>query len=465
MGKRFNLAGGTLMVAAMLVAATVSAEPLPRFEEDLAGMDGEALAELYKQPFVWHLAHGQYINEVCSHDLQFSPGEEQRPVHDAAETERIILEQVDDLRPIIPAIPPPWEWFTVVDAFGNTGLDLFLDAMGGFDSGFFSVPLLHLFDFRGSKLNGNELNYYFFGMAMTHQGFNWWQISAVECVTTQRAVGVPDTLPMQMPTVRAARWQPTRPCGSGVCPGCRGRSPAEACFRELEQSLLPSDFRHTVSEHGCRNPWNLAAHRTSTSLVRYLPILALAGCNAVSPSETSAVNVTASASAVAANGAPGPAAVVTKTLSAKANAPSREGGGVEKGSGSGFGSGTSHPAQRPPLLTGRVSVAGSLPREIVVRRVRMNYGRFRLCYESGRRSNPQLKGRITIELTIGRSGAVSRAKSVDEDGHNRDGTTMPDRKVVQCVVQLFRGLDFPSPESGVVEVRYSIDFSSEKSMR
>ncbi len=219
MGKRFNLAGGTLMVAAMLVAATVSAEPLPRFEEDLAGMDGEALAELYKQPFVWHLAHGQYINEVCSHDLQFSPGEEQRPVHDAAETERIILEQVDDLRPIIPAIPPPWEWFTVVDAFGNTGLDLFLDAMGGFDSGFFSVPLLHLFDFRGSKLNGNELNYYFFGMAMTHQGFNWWQISAVECVTTQRAVGVPDTLPMQMPTVRAARWQPTRPCGSGVCPG------------------------------------------------------------------------------------------------------------------------------------------------------------------------------------------------------------------------------------------------------
>lgn len=100
------------------------------------------------------------------------------------------------------------------------------------------------------------------------------------------------------------------------------------------------------------------------------------------------------------------------------------------------------------------SVASSshrLPVEIVRRIVRQNYGRFRLCYETGLRADSSLRGRIEVKLAIGRDGAVTMAS----DG----GSTMPNQSVVACVVRSFGMMSFPQPEGGVELVKYSFDLA------
>jgi hypothetical protein len=120
------------------------------------------------------------------------------------------------------------------------------------------------------------------------------------------------------------------------------------------------------------------------------------------------------------------------------------------GSGHGLGRGT-HVPQPPPMRTGVITVNGRIPREVIQRIVRQNYGRFRLCYESGLRGNPSLQGRVAVRFVIGRNGAVSNASNGDSD--------LPNSSVVQCVVQAYYGLSFPEPEGGIVTVTYPIMFS------
>jgi len=76
--------------------------------------------------------------------------------------------------------------------------------------------------------------------------------------------------------------------------------------------------------------------------------------------------------------------------------------------------------------------------------VRQNFGRFRLCYENGSRSNPGLSGRVSVKFVIDRSGGVSMASD--------SGSDLPDKGVVQCVVRGFGNLSFPQPEGGLVTV-------------
>ena len=83
--------------------------------------------------------------------------------------------------------------------------------------------------------------------------------------------------------------------------------------------------------------------------------------------------------------------------------------------------------------------------------VRQNFGRFRLCYENGLRTNAKLGGTVTVKLVIDPSGAVKSA--------NDGGSSLPDAGVVACVVKGFSNLSFPSPESGMVTVTYPIVFT------
>ena len=134
----------------------------------------------------------------------------------------------------------------------------------------------------------------------------------------------------------------------------------------------------------------------------------------------------------------------------------RLGNGNIQGSGSG-----GHPTNgnvirsntgtSPSLRQGATTVNGSLPPEIIQRIVRQNFGRYRLCYENGLRTNPKLKGRVTVKFTIDRSGAVSKST----DG----GSDLPDKNVIACIVKGFSNLSFPQPQSGEVNVVYPIIFS------
>ncbi len=129
------------------------------------------------------------------------------------------------------------------------------------------------------------------------------------------------------------------------------------------------------------------------------------------------------------------------------------------GHGAGAGQGFSGPTgrlasshrQRPPRVRlDSLVVTGRLPKEVVRRIVRQNLGRFRFCYENGLRDNPNLQGRVTVRLVIGRDGSVTNVGG---------GGDLPDKTVVSCVTRAFYGLRFPQPEGGIVTVSAPIVFT------
>jgi hypothetical protein len=140
-------------------------------------------------------------------------------------------------------------------------------------------------------------------------------------------------------------------------------------------------------------------------------------------------------------------------------------GTIDHGGGTGFGdgfgpggSGIGHGPRRgahapgvPSMRVGVTEVNGRIPREVIQRIVRQNYGRFRLCYENGLRRNPSLQGRVGVRFVIGRDGTVMNVMNGDSD--------LPDAAVVRCVIQAYYGLSFPAPEGGIVTVGYPIMFS------
>ncbi len=132
------------------------------------------------------------------------------------------------------------------------------------------------------------------------------------------------------------------------------------------------------------------------------------------------------------------------------------GHGGGSGTGQGFGSAglAGGPRSKPPQVKmGATTVTAGLPPEVIQRIVRQNFGRFRLCYENGLRSNPKLAGKVAVRFTIGKDGAASGV-SVLKD------TTMPDANVSACVTRAFAGLSFPQPDGGgIVTVNYPILFA------
>lgn len=110
--------------------------------------------------------------------------------------------------------------------------------------------------------------------------------------------------------------------------------------------------------------------------------------------------------------------------------------------------------RRPPpkVRMGAAKVGAGLPVQVVVRIVRQNYGRFRMCYEQGLARKADLTGQVTVAFSIRPSGAMFALETRTSD--------LPDGQVVRCVVRSFVGLRFPEPEGGVtVPVVLPIGFS------
>jgi hypothetical protein len=103
------------------------------------------------------------------------------------------------------------------------------------------------------------------------------------------------------------------------------------------------------------------------------------------------------------------------------------------------------------MRQGETVASGRIPPEIIRRTIRQNFGRYRACYETGLRTNPNLAGRVAVRFVIGRDGSVAQS--------GNGGSDLPDTGVVNCIVGAFRGLSFPQPEDGIVTVTYSIQLS------
>jgi hypothetical protein len=103
------------------------------------------------------------------------------------------------------------------------------------------------------------------------------------------------------------------------------------------------------------------------------------------------------------------------------------------------------------LRTENPTITGNISQDEVLRIIRINYGRFRLCYEHGLRSDPTLAGRVDIHFVIDAQGDV---KSVTDSG-----ATLHDDATVACVRRGFTALDFPQPSLGTVKVTYPLVFA------
>ena len=103
------------------------------------------------------------------------------------------------------------------------------------------------------------------------------------------------------------------------------------------------------------------------------------------------------------------------------------------------------------LRDGEVHVSPGLPSEVVRRIVRQNFGRFKLCYESALRRQPTLEGYVRVGFVVDRSGAVVSATD--------HGSVIGDNAVVACVVRSFVDLSFPTRQTGVVHVDYTVAFA------
>jgi hypothetical protein len=124
----------------------------------------------------------------------------------------------------------------------------------------------------------------------------------------------------------------------------------------------------------------------------------------------------------------------------------------------GFGTG-GHPNNMPgykphgpQVRPADFSSNGTLARDVIQRVVRQNFGRFRLCYEEGLRTNPGLSGRVAVDFVIARDGTVASSAT-------SRGTEMSDPNVVSCVVRGFHNLEFPAPTGGQVMVTYPLVLS------
>jgi hypothetical protein len=107
------------------------------------------------------------------------------------------------------------------------------------------------------------------------------------------------------------------------------------------------------------------------------------------------------------------------------------------------------PPKPEPELAELVS-SGVLVPETVRRVIQASHGKARRCYERGLAQNPQLAGKVTLELLIARSGEVSSSEITF--------SSLNDREVEDCLAAFGKQLTFPKPKGGTARVRYPIVF-------
>ncbi len=94
---------------------------------------------------------------------------------------------------------------------------------------------------------------------------------------------------------------------------------------------------------------------------------------------------------------------------------------------------------------------GKVPPEAIQAAVRAHYGAFEACYKDGLAKDAKLTGTVVVRFTAGEDGITKDA--VDE------GSTLPDKAVVACVIAEFKRATYPKAQAGLLTVVYAIAFA------
>jgi beta-lactamase regulating signal transducer with metallopeptidase domain len=96
--------------------------------------------------------------------------------------------------------------------------------------------------------------------------------------------------------------------------------------------------------------------------------------------------------------------------------------------------------------------AGRLVPEAIENVVLGNSAAISSCYDARYGTNARPTGAVTVRYVIGEDGVTNDAFD--------DGSTLPDHAVVDCVVGVFRNLNYPASRDGKIAVIYPIQFGS-----
>ena len=89
---------------------------------------------------------------------------------------------------------------------------------------------------------------------------------------------------------------------------------------------------------------------------------------------------------------------------------------------------------------------GSLDKEQIRKVVREHIVEIRDCYNAALQGDPEAKGRVVIDFTIGEQGQVTQAAVGSSD--------MTSDAAPSCMRDVIRGWSFPKPSGGSVQVSY-----------
>jgi hypothetical protein len=92
--------------------------------------------------------------------------------------------------------------------------------------------------------------------------------------------------------------------------------------------------------------------------------------------------------------------------------------------------------------------------EVIAALVKAHRKDARTCYEAGLKQIPGLKGDVVIHFTLKPSGAVKEAEL------NTERSTIREPSVVNCVIDVIRGIEFPKSSKGMEStVNYPFNFN------
>lgn len=119
------------------------------------------------------------------------------------------------------------------------------------------------------------------------------------------------------------------------------------------------------------------------------------------------------------------------------NRPGDGAGGLSRSTGFGKREG-----RVPTVREAKAEVVGGLDKDLIRRVVRAHVNEVRHCYNMGLTKDPNMKGRVAVQFTIGGTGKVASAV-VSETDLKGEGM-----QVANCIAQAVRRWNFPKPASG-----------------
>ena len=102
---------------------------------------------------------------------------------------------------------------------------------------------------------------------------------------------------------------------------------------------------------------------------------------------------------------------------------------------------------------GQAIVLGALESSLIDKVIQQNVAQFLDCYQRALTKNPELKGKVTLNFTISKTGSVAKSSTYK--------TTLGNATAEACLNQNMMNLQFPEPKGGgIVIVKYPFIFSS-----